>query len=213
MLVKEKYSMTNLKISDLNKSLKFVFIFIYFFSGNVASKENDIVKAIEKNWNETKTLSGQFNQTIDSENTISGEFFIEKPFKSSFTYHDQRENIITSKYFINVVDKQGILLNRYPIINQPIYQIFSDKINLENIFKVELVNEIASEITIELTTKDNKHKNGTKIIITFNSNDYLLKNWEIIDVLGQSTYLEFTNIRKNISIDQNLFIFKEKINY
>ena len=36
------------------------------------------------------------------------------------------------------------------------------------------------------------------------------KNWEIVDELGQSTYLEFTKIRKNISIDPKLFIVKQQ---
>ncbi len=205
--------MKNLKINYLKNLIKFIFIFIYFFSENAMSEENYLLKVIEENWNQTKTLTGQFYQKIDDENTLSGDFFIQKPFKSNFTYHNQNENIITSKYFINIINKYGFLLNRYPIINQPIYQIFSEEISLENIFRVRFVEEIEDEIIIKLTTKGDSYTNNVRIRITFNSEDYSLKNWEIIDALGQSTYLEFTNIVKNISIDQNLFIFKEKIDY
>ena len=59
--------------------------------------------------------------------------------------------------------------------------------------------------------KNNVNNSNSKITLTFHSSNYLLKKWEIVDALEQSTYLEFTNIRKNISIDQNLFNFKEKI--
>ena len=57
-------------------------------------------------------------------------------------------------------------------------------------------------------SKDNSGNSAAKIKLAFNEDDYSLKNWEIIDELGQSTYLEFTKIRKNISIDPKLFIVK-----
>ena len=56
--------------------------------------------------------------------------------------------------------------------------------------------------------KESLRNSSARIKLTFNKDDYSLKNWEIIDELGQSTYLEFTKVRKNISIDQKLFIVK-----
>ena len=202
--------MTNYKTNYLNNFIKFTIIFFYLFSANVFPKEDEILKIIENNWNETQTLTGQFHQKLEPGKVISGDFYIEKPFKSNFTYNNHSQDIITSEYFINIVDKQGNLLDRYPIINQPVYMLLSQEISLRNIFIIKSVEQNESGITIKLKPKNNKESDKTSIILTFNSIDYLLKNWEIIDELGQSTYLEFTNIRKNISIDQSLFIFKEK---
>jgi outer membrane lipoprotein-sorting protein len=61
---------------------------------------------------------------------------------------------------------------------------------------------------LNLVSKNNSEGVGIKINLTFDEKDYLLKNWEIIDELGQSTFLEFTKIRKNISIGTDLFIIK-----
>ena len=205
--------MKSLKIKNLNQITKFILVFIYFFSSSALSNESQIIGTIENEWNQTQTLAGNFIQKLDDDKIISGDFFIEKPYKSYFTYHDQEQNIITSKYFINLVDKESRLIERYPVINQPIYNLFSKEVNFNNIFEIMSVNQNQTEATIELITKDNKDNIAFKITLTFHSSNYLLKKWEIIDALGQSTYLEFTNIRKNISIDQNLFIFKEKIEY
>ena len=210
MLAREKCSMINLKTNNLYKITTFVFVFINLFSINSLSEENHIIKVIEKEWNRTQTLNGKFHQKIDGDKVISGNFFIEKPYRSNFTYHNQAQNIITSKYFINFVDKKGKLLDRYPIINQPIYKLFSKNINLNNIFHIKSVEQDQAEVKIKLAPKD---KNEIQIDLTFHSKDYLLKKWEIVDALGQTTYLEFTNVKKNISIDQNLFIFEEKIEY
>ena len=111
---------------------------------------------------------------------------------------------------INFVDKESKLLDRYPIINQPVYKLFSKNINLNNIFHIRSVDQNQTEVKIKLAPKDN---NEIQIDLTFHSKNYLLKKWEIVDALRQTTYLEFTNVRKNISIDQNLFIFEEKIEY
>ena len=202
--------MINLKTNNLYKITTFVFVFINLFSINSLSEENHIIKVIEKEWNRTQTLNGKFHQKIDGDKVISGNFFIEKPYRSNFTYHNQAQNIITSKYFINFVDKKGKLLDRYPIINQPVYKLFSKNINLNNIFHIKSVSQNQSEVKIKLAPKDN---NEIQIDLTFHIKNYLLKKWEIVDALGQTTYLEFTNVRKNISIDQNLFIFEEKIEY
>tara|TARA_B100000989_G_scaffold212251_1_gene161213 strand:+ start:107 stop:715 length:609 start_codon:yes stop_codon:yes gene_type:complete len=202
--------MTNLKTNNLYKITTFIFVFINLFLTNALSEESHIIKIIEKEWNRTLTLNGKFHQKIDGDKVISGNFFIEKPYKSNFTYYNQTQNVITSKYFINFVDKKGKLLDRYPIINQPIYKLFSKNINLNNIFHIKSVEQNQKEVKIKLAPKDN---NDIQIDLTFHSKDYLLKKWEIVDALGQTTYLEFTNVRKNISIDQNLFIFEEKIEY
>jgi outer membrane lipoprotein-sorting protein len=202
--------MKNSKTNNLNKFTTFIFVFINLLSTNALSEESHIIKIIEKEWNRIQTLNGHFHQQIDGDKFISGDFFIEKPYKSNFTYHNQTQNIITSKYFINFVDKESRLLDRYPIINQPVYKLFSKNINLNNIFHIRSVDQNQTEVKIKLAPKDN---NEIQIDLTFHSKNYLLKKWEIVDALGQTTYLEFTNVRKNISIDQNLFIFEEKIEY
>jgi outer membrane lipoprotein-sorting protein len=173
------------------------------------SEENKLISQIEENWNNSQTISGRFHQELNSNNdVISGNFYIQKPYKSNFTYDNGLENIITSKFFINIVDNYGYLVDRYPIINHPIYKILADRIALKETFRILSIKKIDNEIRINLMSKDNSGNSAAKIKLAFNEDDYSLKNWEIIDELGQSTYLEFTKIRKNISIDPKLFIVK-----
>ena len=197
--------MKNLKVSFS----KLICLFISLYSINAFSEENELINIIEENWNSSQTISGRFHQELNDNNIISGNFYIQKPYKSNFTYDNGLENIITSKFFINIVNNNRYLVDRYPIINQPIYKILSDEISLEEIFKVLSIKKINNEIIIDLISKDSTYDSAAKIKLTFHEGDYSLKNWEIIDELGQSTYLEFTKIRKNISIDPKLFIVKQ----
>ena len=197
--------MINLKVNFF----KLICIFISLYSISAFSEENKLINEIEENWNNSQTISGRFHQELNSNNdVISGNFYIQKPYKSNFSYDNGLENIITSKFFINIVDNYGYLVDRYPIINQPVYKILSDEISLKETIEVLSIKRIVNEIIINLISKNNSHDNAAKIKLSFNEEDYSLKNWEIIDGLGQSTYLEFTNIRKNISIDPELFTIK-----
>ena len=197
--------MINLKI----RFSKLICIFISLYSINVFSEENKLIDIVEENWNNTQTISGRFHQELNNDNITSGNFYIQKPYKSNFTYDNELENIITSKYFINIVDEKRYLINKYPIINQPIYKILSERISFKKIFEVLSIKTINNEIIINLISKNNSSDSKAKIKLVFNKDDYTLKNWEIVDELGQSTYLEFTKIRKNISIDQKLFTIKQ----
>ena len=197
--------MINLKINFF----KVICIFISLYSISAFSEENKLINEIEKSWNNSQTISGKFHQKLnENSDIISGNFYIQKPYKSNFTYDNELKNIITSKYFINIVDNNGYLVDRYPIVNQPIYKILSNKISLKETFNVLSVKKIDNKIKIILIPKESLPNSSARIKLTFNKDDYSLKNWEIIDELGQSTYLEFTKVRKNISIDQKLFIVK-----
>ena len=119
--------MINLKA----KFYKLISVFISLYSISVFSEENKYIDIIEEDWNNTQTISGRFHQTLNDDDIISGNFYIQKPYKSNFTYDNELENIITSKFFINIVDNKKFLIDRYPIINQPIYMILSEEINLK----------------------------------------------------------------------------------
>ena len=197
--------MINLKVSFS----KLICFFISLYSINAFSEENELINIIEENWNSSQTISGRFHQELNDNNIISGNFYIQKPYKSNFTYDNGLENIITSRFFINIVDNKKFLIDRYPIVNQPIYKILSEEISFKEVFEILSIKIIDNEIVINLVSKNNSSDSKAKIKLAFNEDDYSLKNWEIIDDLGQSTYLEFTKIRKNISIDQEWFIIKQ----
>ena len=174
--------MKNSKTNNLNKFTAFIFVFINLLSTNALSEESHIIKIIEREWNHIQTLNGNFHQQINGDKVISGDFFIEKPYKSNFSYHNQTQNIITSKYFINFVDKESKLLDRYPIINQPVYKLFSKNINLNSIFHIKSVSQNQTEVKIKLAPKDN---NEIQIDLTFHIKNYLLKNGKLLMLLGK----------------------------
>ena len=120
-------------------------IFLFFFLVS-NSQSNPIVTSIEDNWNEIKSMSGQFEQIDQEGNIFSGHFYFLKPFKSKFTYDGREEDIITNKSLMVVVDKEGYQIDSFPIGDSILKKLLSSKIYADKNFKI-LIKKFFSSIT------------------------------------------------------------------
>ena len=180
-------------------------IFYFFFLVNNSSS-NPIIRNIEDNWNEIKSMSGQFEQIDQEGNIFNGQFFFVKPFKSKFIYEGREEDIITNKSLMVVVDKEGYQIDSYPIGDSILKKLLSEDILIENEFDIITLKDEKSFYHLMLKVKDDKSDNQIKFVFDRQSLD--LKKWEIYDEFDNKTVFKFTKIKKNIFISQNLFVVK-----
>ena len=180
-------------------------IFLFFFIVNNSSS-NPIITGIEANWNEIKSMSGQFEQIDQEGNFFKGQFFFLKPFKSKFMYNGREEDIITNKSLMVVVDKKGYQMDSLPIGDSILKKILSEDILIENGFDIISLTDENNFYYLMLKVKDDKSDNQIKFVFDRQSLD--LKKWEIYDEFDNKTVFKFTKIKKNIFISQNLFVVK-----
>ena len=180
-------------------------IFLFFFVVNNSSS-NPIITGIEANWNEIKSMSGQFEQIDQEGNIFSGHFYFLKPFKSKFTYDGREEDIITNKSLMVVVDKEGYQIDSFPIGDSILKKLLSEDILIENEFDIISLTDENNFYHLLIKVKDDESDNQIKFI--FNRDSLDLKKWEIYDEFGNKTVFKFTKIKKNIFISQNLFVVK-----
>ena len=183
----------------------FLFIFLFFFLVNNSSS-NPIVTDIEDNWNEIKSMSGQFEQIDQEGNIFNGQFFFLKPFKSKFKYEGREEDIITNQSLMVVVDKEGHRIDSFPIGFRILKKLLSENIIIENEFDIISLTDENNFYHLMLKVKDDKSDDQIKFVFDQQSLD--LKKWEIYDEFGNKTVFKFTKIKKNIFISQNLFVVK-----
>ena len=180
-------------------------ICLFFFVVNNSSS-NPIITGIEANWNETKSMSGQFEQIDQEGNIFYGQFFFVKPFKSKFMYDGREEDIITNKSLMVVVDKEGYQIDSFPIGDSVLKKLLSEDILIENEFDIISLKDENNFYHLTLKVKDNKSDDQIKFVFDRQSLD--LKKWEIYDEFDNKTVFKFTKIKKNIFISQNLFVVK-----
>ena len=186
----------------MTKLYSFLFILI-FLKLNFAFSES-LITSTEKYWNGINSMTGQFKQ-IDSDGRIQyGNFYLKKPHKSLFEYNDQEEKILTTKFFLYIIDQKHFIIDSYPISSSPIKFLFFENLNLQKHFNV-VSYDTNDQITIELTENE-ETDNLEKITLYFNKKSLDLKKWEIFNEFGEKTSLEFTNILKNISISPDKFV-------
>ena len=185
-------------------------IFIKFISTFTVSalSENLVLDKIENHWNKVNTMSGSFVQYNSDETMSYGNFYLSKPFKSKFIYQNDNEIIVTTETLIVLLDEEGFKIESYPLLNSPIRNLLVNKFDFENL-----------NANINLTEKDgfyqiymNDLNDKGSAIFSFNKDSLDLKKWEIVDEFDQSTVLEFTKIKKNISISPETYKIKYKNN-
>ena len=185
----------------MTKLFSFLFILI-FLKLNFAFSES-LITSIEKYWNDINSMTGQFKQ-IDSDGNIQyGNFYLKKPHKSLFEYSNQEEKILTTKFFLHIINQKHFIIDSYPIGSSPIKFLFLENLNLEKHFDA-ISYDAADQITVELS-ENSEIENLEKITLYFDKETLDLKKWEIFNEFGEKTSLEFTNIIKNISISTDKF--------
>ena len=197
--------------------MKKYFLILFFFiitsvnsESELINNKKEIIYLIENSWNSIDTMSGRFEQIDTDLNVETGNFYFDKPYKSKFSYDHKDETIITGRLLITVLDNEGYQIDSYPIGNSPIKNILSNDIKFEDIFKIISINKIFDEENSYQITAVNKESNepSWKVLFFFTLDDFTLKKWVIFDEFENKTVLEFTNIQKNISIGQNIFVVR-----
>ena len=187
-----------------------LFIIIKFTSTLTvsASNEKSLLESIENHWNKVNTMSGSFIQYNSDETMSYGNFYLSKPFKSKFIYQNNNETIVTTETLIVLLDEEGFRIDSYPLLNSPIKNLLVSKFNFENLNANIKLNEENNFYHIYISSLDSEKY----AIFSFNKDSLDLKKWEIVDEFDQSTVLEFTKIKKNISIGPETYKIKYKNN-
>ena len=182
-------------------------VILILFPWHISIAETDsIISKIQTGWNDIQTMSGEFSQIDSDGNLETGKFYFLKPYQSKFVYTNKNEDIVTNETLLRIVDKKGFQIDSYAIGSNPVKKLLSNDLDIEQEFKVDYA--IENEFNYEVQAGINNDSSLSRVILTFNKDTMELEKWEISDELNNKTVLEFTKIKKNIFISQNLFVVR-----
>ena len=180
---------------------------LILFTGHISVAETDsIISKIQAGWNDIQTMSGEFSQIDSNGHLERGKFYFSKPYQSKFVYKNKNEDIITNESLLRIVDKKGFQIDSYAIGGNALKKLLSSNLDIEKEFTIDYAVENEFNYEIRAGIKDNS--TSSRVILTFNKDTMELEKWEISDELNNKTVLEFTKIKKNIFISQNLFVVR-----
>jgi len=189
----------------LNKSNCIACFMLFFLITNTVAEES-ILNKIQDNWNNTKSMSGSFVQIVDDNEMRNGNFYFLKPYLAKFVYDNRNEDIITNERLLRIVDKEGYQIDSYLIGNHIMKSLLSDKTNI--IDNLDVSNVTQKNGNYQIAVLFDKGQTNAHVVLSFDNQTLDLKKWEITDEFMSKTVLEFTKIKKNIFISENLFDVK-----
>ena len=182
----------------------FISLILILFPWHISFADADlIISKIQTGWNNIQTMSGEFSQLDLNGNLEKGKFYFLKPYQSKFVYTNKDEDIVTNETLLRIVDKKGFQIDSYAIGGNALKTILSNNLNIEDEFTIDYA--IENEFNYEIKAGIKNNSTLSRVILTFNKDTTELEKWVIFDELGNKTVLEFTKIKKNIFISQNLF--------
>ena len=178
---------------------------LFFLITNTVAEES-ILNKIQDNWNNTKSMSGSFIQIVDDNEMRNGKFYFLKPYLAKFVYDNRNEDIITNERLLRIVDKEGYQIDSYLIGNHIMKSLLSDKTNI--IDNLDVSNVTQKNGNYQIAVLFDMSQTNAHAVLSFDKQTLDLKKWEITDEFMSKTVLEFTKIKKNIFISENLFDVK-----
>ena len=184
------------------KNIIFFFILFNFFLAN-ASPNIDIVK----NFKKINYLKFNFVQKIDNNNIEKGECIILYPKKIFCKYDDFHNKILVSngKSLVIKSDKINSYL-RYSLKKTPLNLILDKKFIISKIYELKEDLDYPFYYVFDI----NVENISTKIF--FDKKNLDLIGWETKDIYQNIIQTFISDVQKNITVDNKIFIIQKYIN-
>ena len=179
----------------------FSIFLIFIFSAEVTLPKNKSIKLIKDYLGDIKTLQAEFSQTNQTEDIMTGIFFLKKPGKIRLSYDPpQNLQIVSKQQAVLIFDPKngGSGPLTYPLHSTPLSFLIKDDLSLfinENGESLELDNLIIFKVR-------NPQYN---LSIEFNKNPVSLLGWEFENQMGELIKIRLNNIHKNKYISDEIF--------
>ena len=180
-------------------------LFIFFFLFNNFANAS-IISQIKNNFNSTKSMKFNFVQKIDGK-IEKGECVIVYPKKIFCEYIDFYNKILVSngKSLVINSDKNNQYY-RYPLDKTPLNLILDKKFIISKMYQLREDSNYPFYYVFNLDYENNSIK------VFFNKNDLNLIGWETTDIYQNTVQTFISEIKKNISVNNNIFNIQKYIN-
>ncbi|MGL2348601.1 LolA family protein [Helicobacter pylori] len=173
-----------------------------------AQSSHQVVRAqaIADHFSEIKTMTGNFIQFSPKGKMSEGIFYLKRPGKIRFGYKGVPLQIIADGQMVGVNNRALNTWNLYQLSQTPMKFLLDDKINISSKNLLAL-REDPGVITIVL---HDKSIGKGQIRMIFDSKDYGLRQWTIVDQQNLETTVQIMNVRTGIRFVDGMFTIPYK---
>ncbi len=197
----------------MKKAIVLQIISIAFCSQAVAkdiAKSCEQIGKYEEFMLQSNTMQATFKQFINGKYNSGGEFFMKKPNKMLINYNDGEINafIGINGKIATYLDKDLEQISHIPENKTPAHFILGSKTKLSDM-KLEKCEKIANIYRIYFSEDTSVASGKFALDFTEINNDIKLTTISVTDKSNQKIELAFEDIKRNIEINDKIFIIKD----
>jgi outer membrane lipoprotein-sorting protein len=163
---------------------------------------------IEAYLNDLGTLRSEFVQINPDGAKVTGELYYQRPDKMRLDYDPPSEILIISDgWWVIYYDRKLKQVSHLSIGSTPLGFLLSDDIRLSGDVTVTDVARENGELKVTLIQTE--EPNQGSIQLTFAEDPLQLRRWTVRDAQGQATYVVLDALQTGISLDRELFRFRD----
>lgn len=166
------------------------------------------ISQVEQYLGGIKTLSAKFVQIGPKGELASGKFYMRRPGRLRFEYDPPSPLLVVADgIWLILHDRELEQVDRFPLFNTPISVLVAEKIDLREKIKVTRIERQRGILRMRLI--DNNSPDEGWLSLAFSDPPMTLRNWHVKDAQGGVTNVALDDMRVNIPLDPELFVFDD----
>ena len=171
---------------------------------NLTPEQSAAVDEVETYFNAFISLSGKFTQLGHSGNITSGDLLISKPGKMRFEYAPPNPYVVISDgTWVAIVNREKQLADQYPLSTTPLRLLLGQKMDLRTDAYILAADLQDGLVTLRLQDRDQFV--AGELVLIYDSNNFALRQWIVVDGQGKRTTISLDNISLNTAVSADLF--------
>lgn len=155
------------------------------------------------------TMSARFIQIAADGSVAEGTLLIDRPGRARFEYDAPHPSLIISDGSVVAHhDRELETIDRIPLRQTPLHLLLGRNVNIME--DAEILDVTRSEGALYVTAADSTGEVEGRLTLVFNAPALELREWVVIDGLGQRTIITLTNIERGGSFDSELFEIEDE---
>lgn len=171
-------------------------------------KQTELIKQVDKYFNEMGDLKGAFLQTGADAKKMKGKFFLQRPGKFRFEYSPpSRQLIVSNGENLAIQDADIDTEDRVELDQTPFRLLLRKEVNLARDAKIMQLEDSDETLVVALQDKSPDSPGKIKLLLT-KKPTFQLKEWTTLDAQNLETKVEVSDLSKPDKIDPDLFVIK-----
>jgi outer membrane lipoprotein-sorting protein len=195
-----------MKMNKVVKSLVRVLAVGFSCAQVLAQTPSSDLTRIEHYLDGLRTLEATFRQIDPDGRVLRGTFYLSRPGKMRLKYAPPLDQtVIADGNFLIYHNPDLDETTQLPLDSTPAQFILQKKISFQKDARVDNFKEVGGKIYLSLVKADDPE--AGKMTLVFRAQPLELQEWIMSDPNGRATHVFLEDVRRDVKLDKNLFIF------